>query len=53
LKPGDRWRVALYIMNEFKGGLGAASAAAPAAADNTAVTETTETAASTQPQNNK
>ncbi|MDP2453050.1 MULTISPECIES: cytochrome c [unclassified Kaistella] len=21
LKPGDRWRVALYIMNEFKGGL--------------------------------
>jgi len=53
LKPGDRWRVALYIMNEFKGGLGAAIAAAPAAADNTAVTETTETAASTQPQNNK
>ena len=26
LKPGDRWRVSLYIMNEFKGGLSAAPA---------------------------
>lgn len=28
LSPGDRWRVAMYVMNEFKGGLNA-SASAP------------------------
>lgn len=38
LTPGDRWRVALYIMSEFKGGLSAAPAmvaanAAPATAE--------------------
>ncbi|WHF50910.1 cytochrome c [Chryseobacterium gotjawalense] len=27
LKPGDQWRVSLYIMNEFKGGLTAAPTA--------------------------
>ena len=48
LKPGDRWRVSLYIMNEFKGGLSAAPAvvaasATPAAAADTAVTETSST----------
>lgn len=25
LKPGDQWRVAMYVMNEFKGGLATAS----------------------------
>lgn len=27
LKPGDQWRVAMYVMNEFKGGLASASTA--------------------------
>jgi len=38
LKPGDRWRVSLYIMNEFKGGLTAPAAVAANAtpASNTA-----------------
>lgn len=39
LNAGDQWRVSLYIMNEFKGGLAAAPAAteaAPAAMSNTA-----------------
>lgn len=27
LKPGDQWRVAMYVMNEFKGGLATASPA--------------------------
>lgn len=31
LKPGDRWRVALYIMNEFKGAATPATVAAAAA----------------------
>lgn len=39
LTPGDRWRVSLYVMNAFKGGMGAATAApaptADAAAGNT------------------
>ncbi|QDP85458.1 cytochrome c [Chryseobacterium sp. SNU WT5] len=30
LKPGDRWRVALYVMNAFKGGTSAAPAVAVA-----------------------
>lgn len=30
LKPGDQWRVSLYIMNEFKGGLNAATTAVAA-----------------------
>lgn len=30
LNPGDRWRVSLYIMNAFKGGLGTAPAVAAA-----------------------
>lgn len=30
LKPGDRWRVAQYVMHEFKGGGSAAPAATPA-----------------------
>lgn len=30
LKPGDQWRVSLYIMNEFKGGVSAAPAAVAA-----------------------
>lgn len=38
LKPGDRWRVAMYVMNAFKGG--ATATAAPA-------TTTTSTAAAT------
>lgn len=37
LSPGDRWRVAMYVMNAFKG-----ASAAPATAD-AAKTETTET----------
>ncbi|MGA9213307.1 c-type cytochrome [Kaistella sp.] len=40
LKPGDRWRVALYIMNEFKGGLTAAPSAV--AANATPVVKTAE-----------
>lgn len=38
LTPGDRWRVAMYVMNEFKGG-----AAAPAAGATAAVTDSTAT----------
>lgn len=34
LSPGDRWRVAMYVMNEFKGGT--ASAATAVASDSTA-----------------
>lgn len=41
LSPGDRWRVAMYVMNAFKGA-SATPAAAPATAD-AAKTETTET----------
>ncbi|QOW10965.1 cytochrome c [Kaistella flava (ex Peng et al. 2021)] len=44
LKPGDRWRVALYIMNEFKGGLTAAPAAV--AANATPVANTAESSTS-------
>ena len=43
LKPGDRWRVSLYIMNEFKGGL---SAPAVVAANTTPAAGTAEPAAS-------
>ena len=38
LKPGDRWRVALYIMNEFKGGLTAPAVAANATPASSAAT---------------
>ncbi|MEC5394598.1 c-type cytochrome [Bergeyella sp. RCAD1439] len=38
LTPGDRWRVAMYVMNEFKGG-----PAAPAAGTTAAVTDSTAT----------
>jgi mono/diheme cytochrome c family protein len=44
LKPGDRWRVALYIMNEFKGGLAAAPSVV--AANGTAVATTAESSTS-------
>ena len=44
LKPGDRWRVSLYIMNEFKGGLSAAPAVV--AANATPVAGMAEPAAS-------
>ena len=27
LKPGDRWRVAMYVMNAFKGGIAPAAPA--------------------------
>ena len=48
LKPGDRWRVSLYIMNEFKGGLSAAPAVV--AANATPVASMAEPAApSTSP----
>lgn len=29
LNPGDRWRVAMYVMNAFKGGVNSPAAAAP------------------------
>ena len=32
LTPGDRWRVAMYVMNAFKGGGGAVAAPATAVA---------------------
>ena len=35
LKPGDRWRVAMYVMNEFKGGINPAPAAPATAAATT------------------
>lgn len=35
LMPGDRWRVSMYVMNAFKGGM-SATAAEPAAVDSTA-----------------
>ena len=47
LKPGDRWRVSMYVMNAFKGGLAPAAAtesAAPATGANT--TESTAATAS-------
>lgn len=45
LKSGDRWRVAMYVMNAFKGGL--APAAAPGATAPAMDAQTTETAAAT------
>lgn len=48
LKPGDRWRVSLYIMNEFKGGLTAAPAVAATA---TPVSPAAEPAASSMSPN--
>lgn len=37
LKPGDRWRVSMYVMNAFKGGVAAGAAgAAPAKTDSAA-----------------
>ncbi|MDQ0476048.1 mono/diheme cytochrome c family protein [Chryseobacterium sp. MDT2-18] len=44
LKPGDQWRVALYIMNEFKGGLTAAPT--PAVANATPMAKTAESSTS-------
>lgn len=44
LKAGDRWRVAMYVMNEFKGGLNAAPAAAASATTATAAAGTASTA---------
>jgi len=41
LSAGDRWRVAMYVMNAFKKNAATAAAATPAASD--AKTETTET----------
>ena len=41
LSAGDRWRVAMYVMNAFKKNAAPAAAATPAASD--AKTETTET----------
>lgn len=38
LNPGDRWRVAMYVMNAFKGGMNPVAAAAPAAGGATATT---------------
>lgn len=43
LNPGDRWRVAMYVMNAFKKG-----AAAPAAATATPAPATTETTTETK-----
>lgn len=46
LAPADRWRVAMYIMNEFKGGAAAApaaGAAAPASTDAAAKKDSTAT----------
>ena len=43
LNPGDRWRVAMYVMNAFKKG-----AAAPAAATATPAAEKTETTTETK-----
>ena len=41
LNPGDRWRVSMYVMNAFKGGMNSSATAAPAAdaakTDSTAV----------------
>ena len=45
LTPGDQWRVSLYIMNEFKGGVSAT--ATPAAADAAVAMTATPTAEST------
>lgn len=45
LNAGDRWRVAMYIMNEFKGGAPAAAAGTPAVTDSTAAATTTTVAA--------
>ncbi|MDO5614793.1 MAG: cytochrome c [Cruoricaptor ignavus] len=36
LTPGDRWRVAMYVMNEFKGGLPTATTAEAPKTDSTA-----------------
>lgn len=60
LKPGDRWRVAMYVMNTFKGNSGAGATAGNTAANtNTAQNaaanaalkpaETTKNGAGTQP----
>ena len=46
LKPGDQWRVSLYIMNEFKGGL---TAPAVVAANATPVSNTADAASSMSP----
>ncbi|MDN3606705.1 c-type cytochrome [Kaistella yonginensis] len=43
LKPGDRWRVSLYIMNEFKGGLSAAPAVVAANAPSVTEPEASST----------
>ena len=37
LQPGDRWRVAMYVMNAFKGGV------VPAATETTTKTDSTAT----------
>lgn len=43
LNPGDRWRVAMYIMSAFKGGVGTTVAAETAAAAAASKTDSTAT----------
>lgn len=45
LQPGDRWRVAMYVMNAFKGGATAAPATAAAGTDAAATAAKTDSTA--------
>ena len=49
LKPGDRWRVSMYVMNAFKGGINPAPAATPANATAAAPAADAKPAAETAP----
>lgn len=49
LKAGDRWRVAMYVMNAFKGGLNPAPATTDAAAAATATTGSAAASVTTTP----
>lgn len=49
LKPGDRWRVSMYVMNAFKGGINPAPAATPANATAAAPATDAKPAAETAP----
>ena len=54
LKPGDQWRVAMYVMSEFKGGVAPAASATPGSTTSVpgaaaALTETPAPGAGTPP----
>lgn len=49
LKPGDRWRVSMYVMNAFKGGINPDPAATPANATASAPAADAKPAAETAP----